>query len=65
MNVENWSGESGFITSSMIKNYVEQPEKCVYYLSGPPGMVRAYTTMLKKENVPPTNIHTDFFPGYE
>ena len=33
-----------------------------FYLSGPPGMVRAYKKSLKKLRV--ANIHTDYFSGY-
>jgi len=35
----------------------------VYYLSGPPGMVRAYERVLKDIGIGGSQIKKDFFPG--
>jgi ferredoxin-NADP reductase/Na+-translocating ferredoxin:NAD+ oxidoreductase RnfD subunit len=36
----------------------------IYYLSGPPGMVRTYRQMLRRSGIPAPNIITDYFSGY-
>lgn len=58
----SWTGEKGFITEAMLHAYmIDVPERSAY-ISGPPGMVSAYTAMLKKAGV--QTIHTDYFPGF-
>jgi ferredoxin-NADP reductase/Na+-transporting NADH:ubiquinone oxidoreductase subunit NqrB len=58
----DWAGETGFLTEEILRKYVQEPTHKTYYLSGPPGMVGAYTTMLKRVGV--KRIHTDYFPGF-
>ena len=55
--------EHGFITEEIIKKHTPDYKQRRWYLSGPSGMVYAYTTLLKKMKVPPKNIIKDFFPG--
>lgn len=64
-SIFNWTGEQGFIDRDMIKRHVTNPLEAHYYLSGPPGMVRAYSDILKKMGVSSSHIETDFFPGYD
>lgn len=58
-----WPGEVGRVTPELIKKYVSQPTEALFYLSGPPPMVRAYTKLLKEMGVSSSNIVRDFFPG--
>ncbi|MBM3704993.1 MAG: FAD-dependent oxidoreductase [Actinobacteria bacterium] len=67
-------------TSSSFKvRYIIDPEKCsiellkvavpyfsekTYYISGPPGMVKAIEEGLLKESISRDNIKLDYFPGY-
>ena len=60
----SWQGEKGFITSDMIKNFAGDYKARNYFISGPPGMVAAYTTTLKDMGVSSCDIVTDFFPGF-
>jgi ferredoxin-NADP reductase/Na+-translocating ferredoxin:NAD+ oxidoreductase RnfD subunit len=57
-----WTGETGFVTPEMITKYVSQVEDKTVYISGPPGMVAAYTDMFKRLRV--RDVHTDYFPGF-
>jgi ferredoxin-NADP reductase/Na+-translocating ferredoxin:NAD+ oxidoreductase RnfD subunit len=55
--------ESGFITHEILQRRVpDYLERC-WYLSGPPPMVNAYSTLLKEAGVSSGNIKKDFFPG--
>ena len=60
----SWQGEKGFITSEMIKDSLKDYKERSYFISGPPGMVAAYTTTLKDMGVSSFDIVTDFFPGF-
>ncbi len=55
--------ESGFVTVEMLERRVPDFRERTWYLSGPPGMVNAYDTMLKTAGVPTSQIIKDFFPG--
>lgn len=61
---ENLPGhETGFLTAEMIIRLVVDYRERDWYISGPPGMVGAYSSLLVKLEVPASQIHTDFFPG--
>lgn len=54
----------GFVTAAMIRERTPDFFDRTWYLSGPPGMVHAYETMLQKElGLPARQIVKDFFPG--
>ncbi len=55
--------EAGFITPEMIARRTPDYLERVWYISGPPVMVRAYKSLLRKMGVPGKHIKTDFFPG--
>lgn len=60
----NEGDEKGFITSEMVKKYVNDPLAPVFYLSGPSMMVDNYKKMLRDMGVSMANIRTDYFPGF-
>lgn len=60
----SWTGEKGFIDNDMLIKYINDLQACRYYISGPPSMVNAYKSLLRKNKIPNRNIKTDFFPGY-
>jgi len=60
---QGWKGEQGYITEEMLEKHVPDVAERTVYISGPPGMVGAYSTLFKKVGVPAGNIHTDYFPG--
>lgn len=60
---KDWDGETGFIDEHMLTSRVPDVATRIVYISGPPGMVGAYSKLFKKAGVPASHIHTDYFPG--
>lgn len=59
----NWNGETGHFTPEMVKKYVPDSDKRIFYVSGPQPMVQSTEQMLR--SIPTKKIVTDYFPGYE
>jgi ferredoxin-NADP reductase len=59
-----WHGETGYINEAMIKKYIEDITKPIYYLAGPPAMVSAMREMLVKMGIIEDYIRTEEFGGY-
>ncbi len=55
--------EHGLLTTEIIKKNTPDYLERLWYLSGPSGMVYAYTKCLSELGVPRENINRDFFPG--
>lgn len=55
--------EHGYLTPDIIERYTPDYLERMWYLSGPPGMVNAYTALLREAGVPQRQIVRDFFPG--
>ncbi|MEO8858591.1 MAG: FAD-dependent oxidoreductase [Burkholderiaceae bacterium] len=60
----DWQGERGRVTAEMVKKYVPDLGKPIYYLSGPEGMVKAMRKLLIDLKVNEDNIRTEEFTGY-
>ena len=61
---DDWRGERGRVTAEMVKKYVPDLSKPIYYLSGPEGMVKAMRQLLIDLKVNEDNIRTEEFTGY-
>lgn len=59
----NPPNERGYVTTEMLARRTPDYKERTWYISGPPGMVNAYSTLLRSAGVPKKQIHTDFFPG--
>jgi ferredoxin-NADP reductase len=59
-----WHGETGYINEAMIKKYIEDITKPIYYLAGPPEMISAMREILLKMGVLEDNIRAEEFAGY-
>lgn len=59
-----WQGKTGFLTADLVKAEVPDFQDRIYYLSGPPAMVKAYKKLLLSMGISRTAIKTDYFPGY-
>jgi ferredoxin-NADP reductase len=59
-----WDGERGHIDSSMLKRHLVDVANPIYYLTGPPGMVRGLRAMLLEAGVDEVDIRTEEFTGY-
>ena len=60
----DWIGESGFITSEIIKKYAPDFAERMFYISGPRAMVVSFQKILREAKVSKNLIKTDFFPGF-
>ena len=60
---ESAGEESGYITPETLTSRTPDYRERTWYISGPPGMVNAYNTMLQTAAVPRQQIKKDFFPG--
>jgi Na(+)-translocating NADH:ubiquinone oxidoreductase F subunit len=61
---DKWQGHTGFVHSIFENVYLmnhPKPNNIEYYLCGPPAMIEASTTMLKKHEVPEKQISFDAF----
>jgi Na+-transporting NADH:ubiquinone oxidoreductase subunit F len=63
---EEWDGPVGFIHDVVDEHFIAghpAPEDCLYYLCGPPVMIRAVRAMLDDAGVERENIFCDDFGG--
>ncbi len=62
---DDWDGRRGLVNAELIKEYVTDWEHTIFYLSGPPGMVKAMRQILVGElHANEDNIKTEEFDGY-
>lgn len=59
-----WTGETGFITDSMIKKYISDLDTPIYYICGSPAMVTTLQETLAEMGINEDNIKVEDFPGY-
>lgn len=61
----DFDGERGLINADLIKKYVADFDNTIFYLAGPPGMVKAMRHILVDElKADEDNIKTEEFDGY-
>lgn len=62
---QEWNGETGYINEKMIRAYVPDVSKPLYYVVGPPRFVEAMVDLLHSLNeVPSTHVKSEDFAGY-
>ncbi len=59
----NWDGRVGRITPQWIKKEVPDFRHCIFYVSGPPGMIASFQKTLHDLGVKNARIKTDYFSG--
>ena len=59
-----WTGETGLIDQAMLSRHLSGIVAPLYYIAGPPGMVKALTAMLIRQSVNEKDIHAEEFFGY-
>lgn len=62
---EAWDGERGHIDASMLKRHIADGADPIYYIAGPPGMVRGLRDTLTGMAIDEDNIRTEEFTGYQ
>jgi ferredoxin-NADP reductase/nitrite reductase/ring-hydroxylating ferredoxin subunit len=63
----NWSGERGRIDKSMLERHLSKDEigNAIFYICGPPGMLKAMQELLQKEmQIPKDRLKVEAFTGY-
>ena len=61
---EDWTGYTGYINVQMIKKEVPDYMERIFYICGPPGMIRAMENLLRDLNLPKAQIKREVFSGY-
>lgn len=61
---KDWKYEFGRCNIDMVKKYVKDLKKPIFYSAGPPGMVAAMKQMLIESGIKEDNIKTEDFVGY-
>lgn len=59
-----WNGEKGFITHTMIKKHLPDILTPIYYICGAPVMVTTLQETLVEMGIEETHIKVEDFPGY-
>jgi ferredoxin-NADP reductase len=59
-----WHGETGMINKEMLARYLKDASPPIYYIAGPPGMVKGLHMMINESGVDEGDIRTEDFSGY-
>jgi ferredoxin-NADP reductase len=61
---DKWTGETGYVTRSMLERYIDDLTVPIYYCSGPAMLVSAMRKLLTGAGVSEDNIRTEEFIGH-
>jgi ferredoxin-NADP reductase len=61
---DTWKGYTGFIDRKMIKKEVYDYKETLFYLCGPPGMVKAMEGIISQLEISRDQIRVEYFTGY-
>jgi ferredoxin-NADP reductase len=59
-----WDGNVGKVTAELLRRHTGGLESPIYYLAGPPGMVKGLRQILEQWGADPDDIRTEEFDGY-
>jgi ferredoxin-NADP reductase len=59
-----WNGETGLIDQGMIGRHLKDAASPIYYIAGPPAMVKGLHDMLSKTGINDDDIRAEEFAGY-
>jgi glycine betaine catabolism B len=60
----HWKGATGVINAEMIKKELPDYKDNLFYVCGPPPMVKAMETLLESIGLPKTQLKLEYFTGY-
>ena len=60
----SWQGELGVINKEMLGRHLKNAASPIYYIAGPPGMVKGLHSMLQGAGIDDDDIRTEEFTGY-
>jgi ferredoxin-NADP reductase len=59
-----WNGETGLINQEMLGRHLKGAASPIYYIAGPPAMVKGLQEMLRKARIKDDDIRVEEFAGY-
>jgi ferredoxin-NADP reductase len=59
-----WHGETGVIDKEMVARHLKDATSPIYYIAGPPAMVKGLHMMINESGVDERDIRTEEFSGY-
>ena len=59
-----WSRDTGLVDKALLQRHLQDAERPVYYLAGPPGMVMGMQALLEGLGVPLEDVRDEEFYGY-
>ena len=59
-----WNGETGLIDQGMLGRHLKDAASPIYYIAGPPAMVKGLQEMLSKAGLNDNDIRAEEFSGY-
>ena len=59
-----WNGETALINQEMLRKYLKDAASPIYYIAGPPAMVKGLQEMLNKAGTNNDDIRVEEFAGY-
>ena len=59
-----WNGETGLINQEMLGRHMKSAASPIYYIAGPPDMVKGLQEMLSKAGINDDDIRAEEFAGY-
>lgn len=60
----SWSGEVGFLNENILSKYLKDAASPIFYMAGPPTMVKGVHETLNRMGVDDDDIRTEEFSGY-
>lgn len=60
----SWHGETGMIDKAMLARHLKDAVSPVYYIAGPPGLVKGLHTTIRETGVADADIRAEEFAGY-
>ena len=60
----SWQGESSQIRQAMLARYLTDAMSPIYYIAGPPEMVKGLHMMINESGVDEGDIRAEEFSGY-
>ena len=61
---QSWAGETGQITADLLAKYSDATKNGIFYITGPPGMVKGLQAVLAGMNVAAEDIRVEEYTGY-
>jgi ferredoxin-NADP reductase len=61
---QSWHGEVGRIDKEMLARYLKDAVSPIYYIAGPPEMVKGLHTMVHEAGVDDDDVRAEEFAGY-